>query len=93
MLEPLLAVRLGAHQGRGDGRPKKQAELTEVRRENAELEFLQLRLAELPDTYKLDGANLKGPDGTLLPKAVIEGLPDRIHQNKQVYGRFVSRDD
>ena len=64
-----------------------------MRRENAELEFLQLRLGELPDTYKLDGENLKGPDGTLLPKAVIEGLPDRIHQNKQVYGRFVSRDD
>ncbi|HTO53240.1 MAG TPA: MMPL family transporter [Myxococcota bacterium] len=73
--------------------PKKAAELSEVRRENAELEFLQLRLNELPDTYKLQGENLIGPDGTLLPKAVTASLPDRIHQNKQVYGRFVSLDD
>ena len=69
------------------------AKLTEVRRENAELEFLQLRLAELPPDYRLEGENLRGPDGTLLPKAMIADLPDRIHQNKQVYGRFVSKDD
>ncbi|HTO06697.1 MAG TPA: MMPL family transporter, partial [Myxococcota bacterium] len=72
---------------------KAAAQLAEVRRENAELEFLQLRLGELPDTYQLNGENLIGPDGTLLPKAVLAGLPDRIHQNKQVYGRFVSIDD
>jgi predicted RND superfamily exporter protein len=92
-LEPQLAPDSELTKAAATGDAKKQAELTEVRRENAELEFLQLRLAELPATYKLDGANLKGPDGTLLPKAVIQGLPDRIHQNKQVYGRFVSVDD
>jgi predicted RND superfamily exporter protein len=76
-----------------EGDAKASNQLSEERRENAELEFLQLRLGELPDTYKLEGENLRGPDGTLLPKAVIAGLPDRIHSNKQVYGRFVSLDD
>jgi predicted RND superfamily exporter protein len=79
--------------GAGGGDKAKQAELTAVRRENAELEFLLLRLAELPDGYDLAGENLHGSEGTLLPKALVESLPDRIHQNKQVYGRFVSRDD
>jgi len=70
-----------------------KAELTDVRRENAELEFLQLRLKELPPGYRLDGENLRGPEGTLLPKAMTAELPDRIHQNRQVYGRYVSLDD
>jgi predicted RND superfamily exporter protein len=73
---------------------RKEAErLRLLRKENAELEFLILRLAELPATYKLEGEKLVGPEGTLLPKAIQESLPDRIHQNKQVYGRLVSRDD
>src|SRR5262249_54445741 len=73
---------------------RKEAErLRLLRKENAELEFLILRLAELPPTYKLEGEKLVGPDGTLLPKDVAESLPDRIHQNKQVYRRFASMDD
>ena len=73
---------------------RKEAErLRLLRKENAELEFLILRLAELPATYKLEGEKLVGPEGTLLPKAIQESLPDRIHQNKQVYGRLVSMDD
>jgi predicted RND superfamily exporter protein len=64
-----------------------------LRKENAELEFLTLRLAELPDTYKLDGEKLRGPEGTLIPKAIMSSLGDRIHSNKQVYGRLVSPDD
>ncbi len=93
VLEPLLLSDSDLTKKAASGSAAAIAELTEVRRENAELEFLQLRLAELPDTYKLDGENLRGPDGTLLPKEVLAGLPDRIHQNKQVYGRFVSLDD
>ncbi len=73
---------------------RKEAErLRLLRKENAELEFLILRLAELPPTYKLEGEKLVGPDGTLLPKEIAQSLPDRIHQNKQVYGRLVSMDD
>jgi predicted RND superfamily exporter protein len=67
--------------------------IEDLREEAAELEFLSLRLGELPDSYVLDGEQLKGPEGTLIPAAMIESLPDRIHQNKQVYGRFVSLDD
>src|SRR5262245_56300631 len=93
VLEPMLQSDSELSKAAASGDARKQAELSDARRENAELEFLQLRLAELPDTYKLDGANLRGPDGTLLPKEVTEKLPDRIHQNKQVYGRFVSVDD
>lgn len=64
-----------------------------LREEAAELEFLALRLDELPDGYRLDGDQLTGPEGTLVPAALIESLPDRIHQNKQVYGRLISLDD
>jgi predicted RND superfamily exporter protein len=71
----------------------KAEELRQAQRENAELEFLKLRLAELPPGFKLEGGRLIGPEGSLLPKQVMETLPDRIHQNKQVYGRFVSLDD
>ncbi len=71
-----------------------QAEaIQRLREEAAELEFLALRLGELPEAYRLDGELLKGPQGTLIPAALIESLPDRIHQNKQVYGRLVSLDD
>ncbi len=64
-----------------------------LRKENAELEFLALRLDELPDGYKLDGERITGPEGTLIPKRIMGNLPDRIHQNKQVFGRLVSLDD
>ena len=63
------------------------------REEAAELEFLALRLGELPEGYRLAGAELEGPGGTLLPAELLESLPDRIHQNKQAYGRLVSLDD
>jgi predicted RND superfamily exporter protein len=92
-LEPLLQPDSELTKQAATGDTEAVAKLTDVRRENAELEFLQLRLAELPGDYRLEGENLRGPDGTLLPKAVTAGLPDRIHQNKQVYGRFVSMDD
>ncbi len=69
------------------------ASIQALREEAAELEFLALRLGELPDGYTLDGDQLTGPEGTLVPKAKIKSLPDRIHQNKQVYGRLVSLDD
>ena len=64
-----------------------------LREENAELEFLVLRLAELPPDYRLDGEELSGPEGTLIPARIMVGLPDRIHQNKGVYGSLVSLDD
>ncbi|HTO52467.1 MAG TPA: MMPL family transporter [Myxococcota bacterium] len=73
---------------------RKEAErLRLLRKENAELEFLALRLAELPQGYELKGEKLVGPEGRLIPKAIMDGLPDRIHQNKQVFGRLVSLDD
>lgn len=68
-------------------------EIAERREEAAELEFLALRLEELPETYRLDGEELIGPEGTLLPERILEGLPDRIRANKQVYGRLVSLDE
>jgi len=72
---------------------KEATRLKRLREENAELEFLTLRLMELPETYALEGTSLVGPEGTLIPSEIIDGLPDRIHQNKQVYGRLVSIDD
>jgi predicted RND superfamily exporter protein len=73
---------------------RKEAErLRLLRKENAELEFLALRLAELPEGYRIDGERLVGPEGTLIPKRIVDTLPDRIHQNKQVFGRLVSTDD
>ncbi len=92
-LEPQLAADSELSKAAAGGDEKRVKALTEVRRENAELEFLLLRLAELPTDFRLEGENLRGPEGTLLPKAMAAELPDRIHQNKQVYGRFVSKDD
>jgi len=63
------------------------------REEAAELEFLALRLEELPPGYRLQGEDLLGPEGTLIPRKILETLPNRIHENKQVYGRLVSLDD
>jgi predicted RND superfamily exporter protein len=69
------------------------ARIARSREERAELEFLALRLEELPSGYRLEGEELVGPEGGLLPGAIVDTLPDRIHQNTQVYGRLVSLDD
>jgi predicted RND superfamily exporter protein len=70
------------------------AEIIKAKREEAaELEFLSLRMRDLPDDYVLNGSEIEGPDGNLLPKETVDTLPDRIHQNKQVFGRLVSIDD
>ena len=87
-LEPTKAVRLEQMEDRDEAE-----RLRLLRKENAQLEFLVLRLGELPSGYRLEGEELAGPDGTLIPKAIIETLPDRIHSNKQVFGRLVSLDD
>lgn len=64
-----------------------------VRREAAELDFLELRLRELPDGYGLAGTDLRGPGGNLLPKALLADIPNRIRPNKLAYGRLVSLDE
>ncbi len=64
-----------------------------LRKENAELEFLILRLRELPPGHRLVGEALQDANGRLLPAELIEPLADRVHQNKQVYGTLVSLDD
>ena len=87
-LEPTKALRLEQMEDRDEAE-----RLRILRKENAQLEFLVLRLAELPSGYRLEGEELVGPDGTLIPKAIIDTLPDRIHSNKQVFGRLVSLDD
>jgi predicted RND superfamily exporter protein len=87
-LEPSAALRLEKLEDR------ELAERIEaLREEAAELEFLALRLEELPDDYRLEGDQLVGPEGTLVPQRLMESLPDRVHQNKQVFGRLVSLDD
>src|SRR5258706_4900775 len=73
---------------------RKEAErLRLLRKENAELEFLALRLAERPHCYRFDGANIFRTARNLIAERVLGSLPDRIHQNKQVFGRLVSSDD
>src|SRR5262245_49446571 len=56
-LEPMLQSDSELSKAAAAGDDKKLAELADARRENAELEFLQLRLSELPGDYKLDGRN------------------------------------
>jgi predicted RND superfamily exporter protein len=87
-LAPSAAVRLETLEDREQAR-----QIEDDREEAAELEFLALRLEELPPGYRLEGAELSGPEGTLLPSELVTKLPDRIHQNKQVFGRLVSLDD
>jgi predicted RND superfamily exporter protein len=87
-LEPTKAVRLDQMKDR-----KEAERLRILRKENAQLEFLILRLAELPPGYVLEGEELSGPGGKLIPEQIMTTLPDRIHQNKQVFGRLVSLDD
>jgi predicted RND superfamily exporter protein len=87
-LEPTRALRLELLEDRDLA-----ARIARSREERAELEFLALRLEELPSGYRLEGEELVGPEGGLLPGAIVDTLPDRIHQNTQVYGRLVSLDD
>ena len=87
-LDPTKAMRLEQMEDRDEAE-----RLRLLRKENAELEFLILRLAELPSGYRLEREELVGPEGTLIPKAIMDSLPDRIHSNKQVFGRLVSMDD
>jgi predicted RND superfamily exporter protein len=87
-LAPTAALRLERLEDREAARA-----IEALREEAAELEFLALRLDELPSGFRLAGEDLVGPEGTLLSSETITTLPDRIHQNKQVYGRLVSLDD
>ncbi len=87
-LAPTQAVRLETLEDREEAR-----RIEDLREERAELEFLALRLEELPAGFSLQGDTLVGPEGQLLPGRIIDTLPDRVHQNTQVYGRLVSLDD
>jgi predicted RND superfamily exporter protein len=73
--------------------PGRAEAIRRLRREAAETELLALRLAELPAGYRLEGEDLRGPGGALIPPEVIRTLPDRVRPNKLVYGRLVSRDE
>ncbi|MBM4337475.1 MAG: hypothetical protein FJ108_16435 [Deltaproteobacteria bacterium] len=88
LLAPTQATRLEQMTDRDEAE-----RLRLLRKENAQLEFLILRLEELPPGYTLSGEELAGPDGNLIPAELMATLPDRIHQNKQVFGRLVSLDD
>jgi predicted RND superfamily exporter protein len=88
MLEETQALRLETLEDREEA-----ARIEALREERAELEFLALRLGELAPGFTLDGDDLRGPEGSLLSSSLISTLPDRIHQNTQVYGRLVSLDD
>jgi predicted RND superfamily exporter protein len=87
-LEATRALRLETLEDRDEA-----ARIAQAREERAELEFLALRLEELPAGYHLEGEALVGPQQRLLPAELVDTLPDRIHQNTQVYGRLVSLDD
>ncbi len=67
--------------------------LKRLRQENAEFEFLKLRIAELPAGYDFENEKLTGPEDSLLPARLADTIADKIHQNPQVFGRLVSRDD
>jgi predicted RND superfamily exporter protein len=87
-----LAPSAGVRLERMEDRRRAEA-IGALRREAAELEFLSLRLAELPADYRLEGEELNGPWGSLIPPEKLRRLPDRIRQNKQAYGRLVSLDE
>ena len=59
----------------------------------AEIDLLVLRLEALPGGYTLSGDDLVHPQGGLLPPGTLDGLSDRIHQSRYVFGRLLSRDD
>ena len=88
LLAPTQALRLEGLADRAEAR-----RIEGLREEKAEIEFLALRLEELPPGFRLEGSRLVGPDGGLIPTEILSTLPDRIHQNTQVYGRLVSLDD
>ncbi len=73
--------------------PAEADRIRRLRREAAEIGLLGLRLGELGPGFRLEGEELQGPGGTLLPTEVVDSLSDRIHPNKLVYGRLVSRDE
>ena len=64
-----------------------------ARRLAAEVDLLLLRLEALPEGYALQGESLVHPQGGLLPPGTLDGLSDRIHQSRYVFGRLISRDD
>src|SRR5262245_12776010 len=68
-------------------------QVREWRRLGAEVDLLLLRLEALPEGYALRGEELVLPQGGLLPPKTLDGLEDRVHQSRYVYGRLISRDD
>jgi predicted RND superfamily exporter protein len=64
-----------------------------MRRLAAEVDLVLLRLEALPSGYTLQGENLVHPQGGLLPPGTLDGLSDRVHQSRYIYGRLISRDD
>jgi len=73
--------------------PARADALRTLRLESSETRVLGVRLRDLRKGYHLEGTELRGPSGELLPPGTIEGLPDRVRSNKLVYGRLVSSDD
>jgi hypothetical protein len=64
-----------------------------ARRLAAETDLLLLRLEALPEGYRLEGESLQHPSGGLVAPGSLDGLSDRVHQSRYVYGRLVSLDD
>jgi predicted RND superfamily exporter protein len=89
-LDPVAALpieKLEATHGR-----ERADEVRAQRRLAAEIDLLLLRLQALPEGYALEGESLVLPAGGLLPPGALDGLSDRIHQNRYVYGRLVALD-
>jgi predicted RND superfamily exporter protein len=88
LLAPSLGLRLELVKDR-----RRAEGIRELRRELAEISLLRLRLRELPEEYRLDGEEVRGPWGSLIPPEVMRTIPDRVRQNKQAYGRLASVDE
>jgi predicted RND superfamily exporter protein len=73
--------------------PAAAEQVRSARRLAAEVDLLLLRLEKLPPGYALEGESLVHPQGGLLPPGMLDGLSDRIHQSRYVFGRLISRDD
>jgi len=69
------------------------ARVRTARRLSAEINVLRLRLDALDPAYRLESERLVHPSGGLLTPDGLEGLADRVRQNRNVYGRFASLDD
>jgi predicted RND superfamily exporter protein len=91
-LEPALEETRGLRLELMEDRDR-AAEIRALRREAAEMGLLSLRLAELGEGHRLEGEELRGPSGTLLPPEIVGTLPDRVRPNKLAYGRLVSLDE